>query len=125
MEVIWSVFGIEKKLINNSGESIAEVLIALLVSSLALVILASMISSTQSIVSTSKEATKNYILEENRLIERGEPDISGSMEIKIRNNAGSWTAVKITDGHSTASIPVDYYINDENSNRQVAAYKKH
>ena len=49
-----------EKLKSQVGESIAEVLIALLISSLALVMLASMISSTTSMVSTGKSAMKEY-----------------------------------------------------------------
>lgn len=49
-----------EKLKSQVGESIAEVLIALLISSLALVMLASMISSTTSMVSRGKSAMKEY-----------------------------------------------------------------
>lgn len=48
------------KLKSNSGESLAEVLIALLVSALALVMLASMISSSFSIIKSSRAKLKDY-----------------------------------------------------------------
>ena len=49
-----------KKLKSQAGESISEVLIALLISSLALVMLASMISATNNIVSKSKSTMEDY-----------------------------------------------------------------
>lgn len=49
-----------KKMTSHFGESIGEVLIALLISSLALVMLASMISSTNSMVSKGKGKMDQY-----------------------------------------------------------------
>ena len=49
-----------KLLKSKAGESISEVLIALLISSLALVMLASMISSTNSMVGKSKSKMEEY-----------------------------------------------------------------
>lgn len=51
---------VKKKLRENKGETIAEVLIALLISSIALVMLASMISATVNLVTKSKEKMKDY-----------------------------------------------------------------
>ena len=55
---------------SQTGESIAEVLIALLISALALVMLASMISSTQSMVDKSKNKMKEYD-SQNEILESG------------------------------------------------------
>ena len=49
-----------KKIKERNGETISEVLIALLISSLALVMLATMISATQNMVSTSKSKMTEY-----------------------------------------------------------------
>ena len=49
-----------KRLSSESGESIAEVLIALLIAAVALMMLASMISSTVSIVNKSKTKMDEY-----------------------------------------------------------------
>jgi len=49
-----------KKLKSQAGETIAEVLVALLISSVALIMLASMISSTNSMVTKSKNTMKDY-----------------------------------------------------------------
>ena len=49
-----------RKLRSQAGETIAEVLVALLISSVALIMLASMISSTNSMVTKSKNTMKDY-----------------------------------------------------------------
>ena len=51
---------IRSKLQSKRGESLSEVLIALLISALALTILASMISASSNIVMTSRRALENY-----------------------------------------------------------------
>ena len=51
---------IRKKLSGNQGDSIAEVLIALLISSLALVMLASMITSSSKMIISSKTKMEEY-----------------------------------------------------------------
>ena len=51
---------ITKKLKSNAGETLAEVLIALLISSLAILMLAGMISSSSGIILRSEAAMKAY-----------------------------------------------------------------
>ena len=51
------------KLKNKSGETIAEVLVALLVSSLGLVILASMINASTNIIAKSRSLMEEYYTE--------------------------------------------------------------
>ena len=51
---------IAQKLKNKGGESISEVLVALLISSLALVMLASMIGTTTRLVTRSKDTMREY-----------------------------------------------------------------
>ena len=115
---------IQRKLNNRSGESIAEVLVALLVASLALVILASMISSTSGIILTSKKAIHDYVVEENRLVEQSTtPDLSGNMIIKI-NNGSSFIAVKMNESYSDTNVAVDYFISSESGSKPVTSYKK-
>lgn len=52
--------GLQKKLRSTAGETIAEVLISLLIASVALMMLATMISSTVNLVMTSKDTIKKY-----------------------------------------------------------------
>ena len=75
-----------KKLKSRAGESIAEVLIALLVSSIGLVMLASMISTSGSIIKKSRDALEHYYEDANWSNANGEVTIAiaeaGEVEIK-------------------------------------------
>ena len=59
-----------KKLKNNSGESLAEVLIALLVASLGITLLAVMIHTSSRLVLKSSEKIKNYTADEVKIVKR-------------------------------------------------------
>ena len=59
----------KRRLRNNAGESIAEVLVALLISSLALMILAGMITSTANMITKSKKVYGDYIAAEASLVD--------------------------------------------------------
>ena len=71
---------LHKKLDNKDGDSIAEVLVALLISSLALVMLASMITSSSKMITTSKKKMQDYYLESSNLVS---PHSDESMEVYI------------------------------------------
>ena len=108
---------IKSKLNSKSGESITEGLVALLISSLGLLLLAGMITSTNRIVSRSKEATRNYIEQNNALVEQGTSletgtvSFSGGGSEKLTNNSGD-------------TISVTYYTNEQTGSTPVTAYKK-
>ena len=103
-----------KKLKAQAGESIAEVLIALLISSLALVMLASMISSTQSMVSRSKTKMSAYYQANNVL--------------ETCSGTPATASVSMTGGAAgiSASVPqLRLYTNSEfGNNNTVYAYYK-
>lgn len=97
-----------EKLKSQVGESIAEVLIALLISSLALVMLASMISSTTSMVSTGKSAMKEYYACNEDL------EKLTKTEEKTTKTEGVSITIKLAAGTSIAekTIPVTVYGNE-------------
>lgn len=67
------------RLRDDRGESLAEVLIALLVSSLALVMLALMVQSTNAMVQMSKDSMHRYMKANNGVVEKtGEVPAGGS-----------------------------------------------
>lgn len=79
--------GFFRKIKSQAGETIAEVLVALLVSSVALVMLASMISSTNSLVTRSKSKMKDYYDENEKLEEQSAaPDASLKIQISSEDN---------------------------------------
>ncbi len=103
-----------KKLKAQAGESIAEVLIALLISSVALVMLASMISSTQSMVSKSKTKMSAYYQANNAL--------------ETCSGTSASASVSMTGGAAVITAPIPnvlLYTNSEfGNNNTVYAYYK-
>lgn len=99
---------IRKKLKSDAGESISEVLVALLISSLALVMLASMISTTQRIVSTSKEKMNQYY-EANQVLDTMS-ESGGDLDMAISGGA----AVNGSTGTTSLNFSesVSCYTND-------------
>ena len=110
---------IKEKLHNNKGESIAEVLVSLLISSLALVMLASMINSSSRIIQSSKVNMESYYSANNAL-EARTGTASGSGTLSIED--GSNKAVHLSYGGGTVSV--NYYKNDNApSGKQVVSFK--
>lgn len=99
------------KLRSKAGETIAEVLIALLISSLALVMLASMISATQSMIDKSKIKLEKYYQK--------------NEELETFLGTATEDSVKITDTAAgiTIAVPVNEYLNSEfGDSRSVYVY---
>jgi len=78
---------IKTKLLNQTGETISEVLIALLISALALTMLATMISSTVSMVTKSKTSMKEYY-ENNIKLEKQNSGTPGTVTIQAGSGSG-------------------------------------
>lgn len=107
---------IRNKTRSRSGETLAEVLVALLVATLALMILAGMISSTTSIVKASESKMDDYY----------------AGNARLENISGTSTTVTITIADSAIPPVVTHSFNvnlnyDENqvfgASRTVTAYK--
>ena len=96
---------LRKKLHSQSGETIGETLVALLISSLALVMLASMITSTVNLV-TKSETKMNDYYKANTALEN--PD------------SGTQGAIVITSGETEITVPVRYAKNNIFSKLVVA-----
>ncbi len=82
------------KLKSNAGESLAEVLVSLLIAALAMTMLASAISSTARIVTSSKAAASEYYEKAEELI-----DLSGStdtMTVTITGNGSDLNGSTLT-----------------------------
>lgn len=101
-----------KRLHSRKGESIAETLIALLISSLALVMLAGAISTAGNLIRISETTMENYYSGLNAL---GSPNTSG---LSIEMNDKDGHVYLNTEG--TASV--EYAVNTGFPNRPVIAY---
>lgn len=103
-----------RKLRSTAGESIAETLIAVLISALALVILAGAISATARIIIDSDETMGRYY----------------DMDANLAEHTGTSSTMAVTisriesDGSSTGFPPstVTYYENNAFANKTVVAY---
>ena len=108
-----------KKLKRNNGETISEVLIALLVAALAIVLLAGMINASATMIEKSKEKNEKYTVAENGIVEQsGQSTETGTVTVEIDRQAG-----RLSDANSTNEISVDYYTNGEAGSNPVRSYK--
>ncbi len=92
---------LSKKLKGNAGESLAEVLIALLIAALALTMLASVINTTARIIRQSKASMTDYYTKESALSNISSGDSSMTISIKsgsdtLRLNGGLTDTTALT-----------------------------
>ena len=113
------------KLNSRTGDSIAEVLVALLISALGLVILASMIISSTRMISSSRDKMERYY-EANNILESqsGESSASGAVWIWHVSEEDTSSAVKFHVSQTNNSIPLEFFMNDSLGNISIEAYKK-
>ena len=113
---------IRKKLNNQSGESISETLIALLIAAFALVMLAGAISAASNVVLASKDKVDKYYAENESMIK------------KETKGEGTVTIADITTGNkidfnpeslddSNMDLNVNYYTNGEFGSKTVIMYE--
>ncbi len=104
---------IKERITSQAGETIAEVLISLLIATVALMMLAMMISSTVSMVTRSKDRMDEYY-SGNADLELQEPSSSRSITITIETSGSAGTTVKETPNvalyeNTTLNNPVYAY----------------
>ena len=116
---------LKARLKSQSGESIAEVLVAVLLSAIGLTMLALMISATTRMVIRSKKITTDYVGSNNLLVEKGDTTLNGKVEVLFVDPISGEQHMRLTDESSEDyKIPVCYYINDNIGNVSVTSYKK-
>jgi len=106
---------IVRKLKNNSGESIAETLVAVLIAAFALLMLAGTINTASNLITNSKNRLKVYYDENNRLASGtvGDSRNTITMNEKIGGKT-NWITCE----------NVGVYENDELGSETVVAYRK-
>ncbi len=117
-----------EKLRSRRGESIAEVLVAMLISAVALVMLASMIASSGRMIRRSRESMENYDAANNVLASM--PDTvpaavktvtkASGVELNVKNNSDSKTVRLKTASGALVTV----YENAGYAGKTVVAYKK-
>ena len=101
-----------KKLNRQSGETLTETLVALLIAALALVMLAGMISSTTRIVTRSRTTMNSYYSMNNNLAEQGTAEDTATITIADRGTTGE-----------TKAYSVSVYLNNTLGNTPVISYR--
>ena len=110
---------IQEKLTEKHGESIAETLIALLISCAGLLMLASMIASGTRVVQKSRAKLKDYYEKNNVVAAEGVNDPEN-----LNTNAGTLTITITGEGVKGQVVEnVNYYINDIFKNTSVISYR--
>ena len=117
---------VKQKLKSDVGESIAEVLIALLIAALALTMLASVISTSARMISQSKDKLENYYAanEELNTRIRTAADLTAivsSKEVTVTVKDGEESIKFLYAGNSISTTCMS---NVQISNPQVVAYWK-
>ena len=105
---------IAAKLKSAAGESLAEVLIALLIAAMAMAMLATAISSTARIVTRSKSTMANYYNENNKLDAAssggsGITIVFDGVQLTDEPSAGSTFSVYAFQNASSTKVPVISY----------------
>ena len=106
---------IAKKLKNRRGETIAEVLVSLLIGAMAILMLATMVASATKIITSSSEKMKAYVIDGNNLAEQSSFSSTGTVTFKKDG-----VPVKLTDKDS---ISVQYYVNSTVGDKAVVSYR--
>ena len=102
---------IARRIKSRAGESISEVLFALLIAAVALVMLVSMIAASTKLIDNSRKAVEEYYAANNKL--------AGGNEAP----AGSGRALLKDGAETVAEFSVDVYANDELASGTVISYK--
>ena len=111
---------LKRRLKSRSGESITEVLVALLISTLGIVLLAGMINSSSIMVMQSKENVAKFVGASAEVVEQKsnaeDPNPTGNVQFKVRESEGGLynRTIDLFDGEK--EITVEYFENDEKSN---------
>jgi len=133
LEVTDMMKKLRSRLRNKKGESIAEVLVAVLLAAIGLTMLATMISVTGKLVIRSKNLTKEYVAQNNQLVEKADTSArTGSVRVlQEDSNSTVATPIKLYDDPtankedaSYFDISVKYYVNRSVGNVEVTSYKK-
>ncbi len=105
-----------QKLRSRAGESISEVLIAMLVSALGLAMLAGVISTSVRIINNSKTTMKTFIQNENALEQRESSEDDGLLTVSVDG-----AQIKLTED-SDDQITVSY-TNRSIGRKTVVSYR--
>ena len=113
---------INQKIRGNSGESITETLVALLISSLALMMLAGAISAATRVITQSKNKIAQYYKADTELAEQ-KSGTSGTIQMTLKDNSGGedvlpnavFSVNSYQNGTFTKNVVVSYAVPEKNA----------
>lgn len=108
-----------RKLKQKSGETLAEVLVAVLVGSLSLALFAAMVGSSVKIIDESNDKLKEYYSETNNTAQCLSTPTTGKVKLSISTHI-----LPTPDGETgTEYVDVNYYTNSVYSDTPVITFK--
>lgn len=108
---------IVSRLKSSRGETLAETLVAVLISALSLVILAGMITAATRLITKSRDSVRSYVESENALADPASAGTEGTVIIRMNSSE-----IKPYDGSSGTGIGV-YYYELSAAGRKVVSYR--
>lgn len=110
------LYSIKKKISSKKGESIAEVLIAMLIVALGAILLASMVIGSRNLITKSEEAYTEQMTEKNVLEDMSGNSSSGNVSIQLvtKNIMSDGTDCSLS---SNFSERVKYYSSSNDSSK--------
>lgn len=114
---------VKNKLKSQTGESITETLVALLISALALTMLAGAVGATERIIQSSEKKMEKYYKANNTAIEQTaqKKGTDGTISLTLTDGSGNSKAT-VLPGGTEAGITVKYNSNNEFHNNTVVMY---
>ena len=110
------------------GETITEVLVAMVIAGLALLMLATAIAAATNIISNSRQSMETYYKASNGLAEYSEQasaggvtKMSGSVTVKVSGDTGTGATISL-GGDGGTSVPITVYVSGADSNSPAASY---
>ena len=114
---------IAARLKDKKGETLMELLFAMLISSLGMIILAGMIVASTNIIKRGNEVLKSYVTEENKIVAQDTVKRTGWATFKIGGTARKFTDYDDSDYDDRNQFSVSYYENNKIGGKKVVTYK--
>ena len=107
---------------NTHGETITEVLVAMVIVGLALLMLAVVIASSSSIVKKDREYMEDYYETGNALASPSGSGVKGTLTVKYATGVSTGTPVRLSPENDDGEISIEIFYADEGDT--VVSYKK-
>ncbi len=111
------------KILSRRGETLTEVLVALLIACLAMAMLAGMIRTSVKIISSADGKMEDYYEAVNRLARKDTPDeLSGTISLSYEDSLGGSVPIKLIP--NSDDVDINYYTNSVLGETDVVSYER-